>query len=295
MKLIGFILTDNYIAGLLISNACLIVSCIYLYKLAKLDADDASALRSIKYLLLFPVSFILSGVFTESLYLMLVLMCFYYARTDRWHLAGGLGFFLALTRSLGVLIVLPLLYEGLQPLFSKGVSLKNLKSLTNLISFRNDLIPILSRLSYLLLIPLGLAVFMAYNYYLTGDFLAFAHAQAAWGRHFGSPLLTLLDAFDSNINSKFEAVFAAVSLSVFLLFYNRIRVSYWIFGIYSMLVPLFTGIMSMPRFILVIFPIYILLADLTEKRVSEEIAILSLALLQGCLMVFWSNGFNLII
>lgn len=285
MRFLGSVTGNNYLAGLIISNFCLIVSCVYLYRLAKLDSDEDSAIKSIKYLLLFPVSFILSGVFTESLYLALTLMCFYYARTGKWHLAGITGFFLSLTRSVGVLVILPLLYEGLMPLLREN---KNLKSLIN---SRHKILPLL----YLSLIPLGTIFFMIFNYYLTGDFMAFTHAQVMWQRHAGNPLDFLINGFHRNIYTAFEAVFAAIVIFVLILFYKKIRFSYWLFCMYSIFVPLSTGIQSMPRFILVIFPIYILFADITKSRVSEDLITLSFALLQGFLMVFWTNSFNLVI
>ena len=123
MRFLGSITGNHYVAGIIISNFCLIVSCIYLYRLVKLDSDEANAIKSIKYLLIFPISFILSGCFTESLYLLLTLMCFYYARTSKWQLAGIAGFFLSLTKSMGVLVLLPLLYEGLVPLLKENKDL----------------------------------------------------------------------------------------------------------------------------------------------------------------------------
>lgn len=289
MRLLGSIIGDQYTAGFIISNVSLIVACVFLYKLVRLDSDERSAFRSVKYLLLFPVSFILSGVFTESLYLALALMCFYYARTDKWHLTGIAGFFLSLTRSVGVLIALPLLYEGLVPLLKE-----NLKESRNLKSFkesRDEILPLL----YLLLIPLGTISFMVFNFYLTGDFLAFVHGQATWGRYHGSPVEFLIDGYKGNMYSTFETVFTVISLLIFLLFFKKLRFSYWLFAMYSILVPLSTGIQSMPRYILVIFPLYILFADISKKYLSEDLVTLFFALMQGFLMVFWTNSFKLVI
>jgi hypothetical protein len=285
MRFLGLVTGNYYLAGLIISNFCLIVSCVYLYRLARLDYDEDTSIKSIKYLLLFPVSFILSGVFTESLYLALTLMCFYYARTGKWHLAGIIGFFLSLTRSIGVLVVLPLLYEGLMPLLKENGNLKNLKN------SRNKILP----LFYLSLVPLGTISFMIFSYHLTGDFMAFAHSQVMWQRHFGNPLEILINGYHGDTYTAFEAVFAAIAIFIFILFYRKIRFSYLLFCMYSIFVPLSTGIQSMPRFILVIFPIYILFADITKNRVSEDFVLLSFALLQGFLMVFWTNSFNLVI
>ena len=285
MRFLGSIVGNHYIAGLIISNFCLIVSCFYLYRLVRLDSDEASALKAVKYLLLFPVSFIFSGVFTESLYLTLTLMCFYYARTYKWQLVGITGFFLSLTRSVGVLVVLPLLYEGLMQLLKENEDLKSFKH------SRDKILP----LFYLSLIPLGIISFMIFNYYLTGDFMAFAHAQVMWQRHTANPLLVLINGYHGNLYTAFEAAFATIFIYMFILFYRNIRFSYWLFGMYSIFVPLSTGIQSMPRFILVIFPIYILFANITKNRISEDLVTISFALLQGFLMVFWTNSFYLVV
>ncbi|WP_162197632.1 hypothetical protein [Methanosarcina horonobensis] len=285
MRFLGSIIGNQYTAGVIISNFSLIVACIYLYKLVRLDSDESSAFRSVKYLLLFPISFILSGVFTESLYLALALMCFYYARTGKWQLAGIFGFFLSLTRSVGVLIVLPLLYEGLMPLLKEKGYLKNFKE------YRDRILP----LFYLSLIPLGIISYMIFNFYLNGDFLAFVHGQTAWERYHRNPLEVLIDGYHGDMYASFEAVFTGISILVLILFHKKIRFSYWLFAIYSIFVPLSTGIQSMPRYILVIFPLYILFADISKNRLSEDFFTLFFALMQGFLMVFWTNSFNLVV
>ncbi|MCX6678214.1 MAG: hypothetical protein NTU95_09780 [Methanothrix sp.] len=272
MRLFSFDINNIYITGIIISNICLLISCIFLYDLVKLDESSDTAIRSVKYMFLFPTAFILSGVFTESLFLALALACFYYARKGNWLLVGLLGFFLSLTRSLGVLIIVPALYEYLK---SK---------------------PISRDVFYLLMIPFGLLLFMIYNYYLTGDFLAFMHTQSAWGRSLANPLRTLYEGLIGSGNANiFPGLFTIISLSMMILFYKKIRFSYWIFGMYSIIVPLLSGLYSMPRFALVIFPLFILLAQMTKESNTDQVLVIFLALLQGCLMVFWSNGFPVII
>ena len=274
MRLFDFVINDIYISGIVISNIFLVISCIFLYNLVKLDTDRDTALRSVKYLFLFPTAYILSGVLTESLFLALALACFYYARKGNWFLVGLLGFLLSLTRSIGVVIIIPILYEYLK---SKSVS--------------RDIF-------YLLLIPLGLLLFMIYNYYLTGDFLAFVHIQWAWGRHLANPLKTIYIGLTSSDMTLFllsPAIFATISLSILVIFYNRIRLSYWIFGLCSLIIPLSTGLYSMPRYALVVFPFFILFAEITKENYIDTMFTIYLSLLQGCLMVFWCNAFYLVI
>ncbi|MPN45467.1 hypothetical protein SDC9_193034 [bioreactor metagenome] len=169
--------------------------------------------------------------------------------------------------------------------------LKENKNLKSIKESRDQILPLL----YLLLIPLGTISFMVFNFYLTGDFLAFVHGQAAWGRYHGNPVEFLIDGYKGNMYSTFESVFTVISLLIFLLFFKKVRFSYWLFAMYSILVPLSTGIQSMPRYILVIFPLYILFADISKKHLSEDLVTLFFALIQGFLMVFWTNGFNLVI
>ena len=125
------------------------------------------------------------------MYLTLALMCFYYARKSKWHLVGITEFFLSLTRSIGVLVVLPLLCKFL---------MQFLKEKKDIISFKNHRGMILP-LFYLSFIPLGTISFMIYNYYLTGDFLAFVHAQGMGGRH-AVPLWQLSSTVSTEIFSQ---------------------------------------------------------------------------------------------
>jgi len=284
MKILGTVLGNKYyIAGLIISNICLIIASVILYKLVLLNDDKKTALNSVKYLFISPIAFIFSGVFTESLYLAIALLCFYLAKRQKWIFVGISGFFLALTRSVGVLIIIPLVYEYLKP---RNFQLKEIK--INVIS--------------LLLIPMGLLIFIAYNHHLTGDPLAFRNIQSApgWNRGSTNPFQVLLNGlyqglFKSNMRTLLESSISIISLISLIIFNRKIDVSYFLFSIYSILIPLSTGLDSMPRYILPIFPLYILLAKLCQDKYSDQVATLSLGLFQGFLMVFWSCGFALVV
>ncbi len=282
MRLFGKITGNPYVAGIIISNICLILAAIYLYKLVSLDSDKQTSLKSVKYLFIFPTAFILSGVFTESLFLVLAIMCFYYARKSDWIKAGISGLFLSATRSLGVLIIIPLFYEYLE---GKKFKIKNI---------RKDAL-------WLLLIPLGLIIFAVYNYYKTGDFLAFMHAQQAWGRHLVNPITQLTTGIvNADLNIRFASYFIIICLLLLIVFYKKIRVSYLILGLYSILVPMSITTNSIlyanvPRYILAAFPLFIIFAKVSEKYHVDQMITIFLTLIQGMLMVFWANGFHIII
>lgn len=278
IRVLALITEDHYLAGIALSNICLFFACISLYKIVRLECDHETALASIRYLLLFPVSFILSGVFTESLFLLLAIICFYFAKRGRWLLVGIAGCLLALTRSVGVLVFLPMLYEYAR---EKDFKLRGV---------RPDI-------GFLLLIPFGLLLFAAHNYFLTGDYLAFIHIQeTGWGHRLSNPLLFLINNLrGNNVLLRFEASFTVALLVLLNTFYRRIGFSYWLLAMCAIFLPLATTPISMPRFSVVVFPIYILLAKLARNSWIDQIMTALLCLFQGCLMVFWSNGFALVV
>lgn len=51
----------------------------------------------------------------------------------------------------------------------------------------------------------------------------------------------------------------------------------------------------MPRYLLPVFPLYLIFAELSNNSKVDQFVTLSLALLQGFLMVFWTMEFSLII
>lgn len=278
MRYVGIFFGGAYMAGLLISNISLIISCWILYKLLSLDFEGDVAEQSVYYLLFFPTSFILSGVFTESLFLALVLGVFYLAKTKYWWWAGILGFFAALTRPVGVLVVIPLLVEYFLQIRKEGCKLH--------MNFLSILFPIL-----------GLFIFSWFNYSLTGDWLAFFHIQSSWGRSIINPihLFSIINFFHLATTDKISLLFAVGVISLLIYFYKKIPLSYWVYSLYSLLIPLSSGLFSIPRLILPIFPLYLFLALLSKKIEWHYFIMAVLLLLQGFFMVFWSTGFNLII
>jgi hypothetical protein len=278
IKLLGFVIGNHYYAGLIISNVSLLGAAILLYKLVELDHDQEVALHSVKYLFIWPTSFILSGVLSEALFLMLVIGCFYSARKGAWLKAGIAGFFLSLTRVNGVCVGIPLLYE-----YMKG---KNFR----LKSIRVDILT-------LALLPLGLLVFCVFNYYLTGDYLAFVHIQSAWGRHFDNPLKNLVNGMfgvAARPSSIVAAWFTGFTLASLAIFYRRIPLSYLLFCLISLFLPLSSGLMSMPRYTVVLFPVFILFAQLGKDKKVDTAFTIIFSVLQGGFMIFWSIGAGLI-
>jgi hypothetical protein len=278
MRLLGAGLGDLYLAGLLISNAALIGACFVLYRLARLDADERTALASVRFLLLMPVAFVLSGVFTEALFLLLLLSCFYFARQQRWLLAGVCGFFLMLTRLIGLAALPCLLYEYLR---ARRFRLREVR------------VDVLA----LLLLPAGLGLYCLYLDWLCGDPLAILHAQVTRTGGLKNPLAVLLwEEGIKDFYDEFCRWYAVVHLVLLSLFARKLGFSYWLFGMLALLVPILGGaVEGVPRYTLVVFPLPLLLARLLRDQAADQAATIGLALFQGFLMVYWSHGSHLVI
>jgi len=280
-RVLGWIVRDPYLAGLIISNVCLIVGAVVLYRLASLERGNAVGRNSVKFLFLFPSAFILSGFFSESLFLMLLLLCFFFAKTNRWLTAGIFGFLLALTRPLGILVFIPL---GL--LYLEKIDWK-------LRGIRLDVVS-------LLLIPLGLSAFGLFLFMRTGRFFDFVQVPGAWGRSLTNPFQVLVQGLRmDSIHLVFGAVFAIACLLLLVASFRKLGATYEVLGLLLLLAPLASGMIPLrgtARYALPVFPLYFALAHLGgERKDLEQGLTIALALFQGFLMVFWTNRSLLVI
>ncbi|MFH1054988.1 MAG: hypothetical protein V1744_02715 [Candidatus Altiarchaeota archaeon] len=273
MRLLGIAMGDYFLAGVIISNISLLVASIFLYKLIRLQYDNDTALRSVTYLYAFPSAFILSAILSESLFLALLVMCFYYARKEEWAKVGVIGFFLTLTRPVGVLVLPPLLGEYLKV---RGYTLRK-------INFN---------VLFLSLIPLSLLAFSAYN---PGWYSQFT--QAGTEQHLKQiTQYTLLN----NRFFVFNLAFLIGISGLLLLAYKKIDSSYLLLSLLIVLVPPLVNpdliaIHSITRFTVVAFPLYILLARLTSNPLIHHYLQTFLFCMQMVLMVFWATGSGIII
>ena len=164
LRYAGFLFDGNLVVtGIALSLLCFAGSAWLLFKLVARDFDDQTAPRAVVYLSLFPTSFFLQAVYTESLFLLLSLACFFWAREGRWRLSGLAALLAVLTRSTGVLLVIPMAVSYFQ---SRGWRLR-----------RAD-----ANVANLLMVAEGLLIWMAYLSLSFGKPFLFAEAQDQWRR-----------------------------------------------------------------------------------------------------------------
>ncbi|MBE3585583.1 mannosyltransferase family protein [Desulfofundulus thermocisternus] len=246
-------------AGILISNLSLMGILFIFHRLARMDHDPSTSRRATWYLALFPTAFYLSAIYTESLFLLLVLFSFYFLRQKRWLQAGLCGMLAASTRNLGVFLLFPALWEYFKA--TKGKISKDIL--------------------FLALIPAGLAFYMIFLQIEMGNPLAFIDAQQFWHRNFAWPWTSFERAVILLWENKhfsrqlLDLSFTLAGLVMFFLSLGKERTSYTLFTLAGLWLPLFSPashapLMSMPRFVMVLFPFYLTLARLVKGEAGHN-------------------------
>ncbi len=233
----------------------LLASLVVLYKLVLALLDDRpAAQRTVLYVLVFPTSFFLSSFYGESAYLFLSASAFYLAIKRRWAFAGALGALAALTRPFGFLILIPLLW-----LYMESMEWKLRRVRWNIL--------------WLALVPAALLAHVYHIYTLTGNPLALVQVQQAWGKTLTAPWTAILHPIHVNLYlNPVEQVLTVVFILLSLVALRALPSA--AFGIYSLLLilpPLLGGtLFSTPRYYLVVFPVFIVLAIFGRRQVLHQ-------------------------
>lgn len=288
IKTLSLFNLNYFFSGLFISNFAFIVSLIFFYKLIKLDFSDKIARQSLLFMLIFPTSFFFACIYSESLFFLLLILCFYFARKQMWLFAVISGIFLSATRIVGVLILPALLWEFY--LFHKN----NFKSnIQNIVSF--------------ILIPLGLISYMIFNFLHWGNLFYFIKAQGMLSNNRSTDQIILLPQtlfryfkiISSVPAQQYEwwisllelAITIFVMIMLYVAYKQKVRVSYLIFSLLSLLLPISSGTLSgMPRYVLVAFPVYIALVSM-KNRIAKLIYSTTSIILLIILWILFSKGY----
>lgn len=165
---------SGILAGTLISLVSMTVGLYLLHRLVGLDLSDAQARATVLLVAFFPVSFFLSAVYTEALFLMLSVGAIYAARLDRWAWAGVLGALAAATHSNGVLVALPLAVIYLYGPRSRGRVREQTRWWQPRYALARSVL-------WLGIVPIGLLAYMGYLVLTHHSPMAPFTAEAGWG------------------------------------------------------------------------------------------------------------------
>jgi hypothetical protein len=109
LKLLGLNpIATSTLAGVIVSALGTFGAMLALYDLTQASLGEAGALRAVFYLIIFPTGFFLVQVYTEGLFVGLAFGCLAMLKRRQWLLAALLGTAAALTRAVGVALVIPM-------------------------------------------------------------------------------------------------------------------------------------------------------------------------------------------
>ncbi len=272
IKLLTFIVRDGFAASLIISSTCLGVAGTYLYRLLRVEYKDRAVWGMLLFLFVPMGQFFVMG-FTESLFMMLSVMTVYYARKRNFLAASIAGFFGALTRSFGILLIVPLIYEYLCG------------------REKDDTAPAVRwDLACSLLIPLGFFIYLCINKAVQGDWFAFLSHQSAppwWNtpawvgnnlaQHYA---MAQQHQYLGLILYWVQLVYFFVAIAAILYaIRKKMRLTYALYGGLYVLMTYTSGwLISGGRYMACCFPLFIIGAGI-ENKTARTLLVLASALL----------------
>ena len=271
------------VAAYLVSLAAFLGALTLLYRLTELELGRRLARPTLLLLAVFPAAVYFGAPYSESLFLLLAVGAFYAARTGRWAWAGACAGLASATRSAGLLLLLPLalIWWDARPRRAHDAA-------------------------WLALAPVGIAAYAAWLGIAEGDPFRFLDVQDAWMRELTVPLAGAWDGFVAAVDgvrqlasgSRSPVYFdkaagdpfriAAINVMLFatLVFavvacvgvLRRLPRAYGAWVATSLVLPLTFPVtpqplMSLPRFVAVLFPVFMWLAVVSDERRSTDLVV----------------------
>lgn len=239
------------------------------------------AKASLIVLLLFPTSFFFAAVYTESLFLTLCLLSFYFVDTRRWKLALLVTILATATRVTGVFLVPSLVLA----VILKDPSWKELfpqfKTKKAFSWLRKQFKSYGPQVGLLILGYGGLWIYMAYLSREFKDPFYFYHVQSEFGSGREERIILWPQVVWRYIKifltqSRFtwftwsifqEAVVGVLGLFTLLLSFKWVKPAWVFYALGAFILPTLTGTFSsMPRYILLCFPLFIVLTYVVQNN-----------------------------
>lgn len=264
ISLLGKIIpVSDIVLGILVSLVSYFLAMMMIFKIIRLDYKKEIAYLSLGLLSFFPLSFFYHSVYADSLFLMLTVSSFYFARKGNWWLSGLFCGLSTATRLSGIALIPALFVEW----YLQNQDKKDLKS-----RLIRECMP------SLILGSLGFLGYLAYLQIQFGDFSLFQKSFSAWGQNglvfplqvvwryikiFFSVNPSLLIFWIAILEFLTLILYSAISIYVF----KKVRKSYGVFMMILLLLVTFTGTFAgTPRYGLHLFPLFLGLALIISKR-----------------------------
>ena len=279
IRALHFVIPSYFVDALIVSALASVAAGYFLQALARLDGDEEEGTRSLWYFFLFPTAYFLALPYTEALFIALVLGSFLAARNGRWGWSGSLGMLACATRIHGLALIPALAVEAFwQERWRAPV-----------------------RAPWLLLVPVGFLVYLGINWIVLGDPLEFLAIQRDhWSHTAIWPWESVTDAvrhirsdapgfFRTSI---YEFRLASIVFAAALLVSAArwLRPSYQVYAWVGLIFMMSVSFqISMPRYLLVIFPLFLILARLGRRPAVHQGLLAAFAVFMGSLFVVYAT------
>jgi Mannosyltransferase (PIG-V) len=287
-RLVGLGLGGHPLGGaLVVSNLAFLGALLALYFLTSSELSERGARRAVLYTALFPTAFFFLAPYSESLFFLCAILALWAARRGRWPAAGVAAAAAALTRPVGVLLGPILAVEAIHAWREGG---------------RRPLGPIL----WSAVPVVGLLAYLGFWGMTAGDWFAPFNQQAQWQRGPSFPWTTLVEGTREAFRW-LGAYPGGYHLADWLVVVPMLGAAGYalirfrpVFGLYAwagILAPLsltFPGrpLMSMPRFLVVLFPLSWAVADLSLRgRIPHTLVVGLYAGALGIFALLFVNGY----
>lgn len=249
--------------GVAISLVAFFLALGYLLHLARMDlGDEDSALTAVTLLAVYPFAVFYSVAYTEALFLLTIVGALYHFRRDQFVRSACWGVAAGLTRPNGCLLSIVLGLMAIVPLWEKGAWAPTLPP-------RIGWSRLSARLAAAAAPGIGMLIFSAYIYTLTGNALQWTAQNAAWGREYRSLDNLVIDRVGFIATNGLYAYASTQTIDLFYLtavlfvlgsawpVYKRFGLPYAVMLLVNVLPPLAAGgLLSMGRVTSVLFPAF---------------------------------------
>lgn len=277
VRIVSVVFRDLVASGLVVSAAAAVGCGWFLYKLVRLDGSHEEAWRAVILLYTFPLAFFLAAPYSEALFLLAILASVYAARTGRWWRSSLAGVAATASRLAGLALLPALAIEAI------GSS---------------DRWPVrLRRLVFAAAAGTGVGLYLLINLIVHEDPFHFLTVQRAhWFQHVVWPWQPIRDAVRELVQGGHDAEYTAIFVGRVGAF--AFAVPMLVFAVRSLrradavygwagfaLVLSASWLLSLPRYLLPLYPIFMVEAKLTRSRRVFRVVII-LGFLVQCYL-FW--------
>ncbi|HEV2237575.1 MAG TPA: hypothetical protein VGR57_13005 [Ktedonobacterales bacterium] len=279
-----FAIGGNYVFGaLFVANLCGLLAFLCFRILIEEEADRATAQRALVYFACFPTAMFLVAGYTESLFLTFALLTFLALRRRQWGIVVLATLAATLTRSTGILLLIPIAIEGWK-MVRWRVALVGAPAVLGLAAWE---------------------VAISLRFHVVGG-VAAAINSPSWGRHLDWPwygVIRTVQSFGHTISpvefgAARDLLFTALWIVCCVAMTRRLPLAYaafaWACLALVLCMPqhalLGQELVSLPRYMLVCFPVFWLLAIWGRQKWGHLAILCGLILVQAFLFMQFSVG-----